>query len=107
MQSTRTTTETNQQRLRQGEHFILSEVSILVLIVEVEEPFDVLHEIIEHDAIHARDNILQMKSVHTPRATLGLTDLERESASERDIPEEKETVDELVVCKFTVYSLLL
>lgn len=48
-----------------------------------------------------------MKSVHTPRATLELTDLERESASERDIPEEKETVDELVVCNFTVYSLLL
>ncbi len=53
MRSTRTTTETNQQRLRQGEHFILREVSILVLIVEVEEPFDVFHEIIEHDAIHA------------------------------------------------------
>lgn len=42
---------THQERLGQGQNLILGQVSILVLVVEVEEPLDVLHEVIEHNAV--------------------------------------------------------
>ena len=42
---------TDQECLRKGEDFASCEVAVLVIVMKVEEPFDVLHEVIEHNAI--------------------------------------------------------
>jgi hypothetical protein len=42
---------TYQERLRQRQNFVLSKVTVFVLVVQVEEPFNVLHQVIEHDTI--------------------------------------------------------
>lgn len=44
---------THQKGLGKGQHFVLGQITVFVLVVEVEEPFNVLHEIIEHDTVQA------------------------------------------------------
>jgi hypothetical protein len=50
---------THQEGLGQCQHFILGQIPVLILVVEVEEPFDILHQVIEHDAIQTRYEILR------------------------------------------------
>ena len=48
-----------QEGFRQSEHFVLRQVAVLVLVVQIEEPLDILHEIVEHHAVQAGDQVLQ------------------------------------------------
>lgn len=42
---------THQKCFRQCEHFIFGEEAILVLVVQVKEPFYILHEVIKHHSV--------------------------------------------------------
>ena len=41
------------------ENLILGEKSILIFVVQVEEPFNVLHEVVEHHPVETRHQVLR------------------------------------------------
>jgi hypothetical protein len=51
-----------QKRFACSQDFVLREIPILVLVMKVKEPFNVLHQIVEHDAVQARDQVLRLRS---------------------------------------------
>lgn len=50
---------THQEGLGQCQHFILGQIPVLILVVEVEKPFNVFHQIIKHDAVQTGYEILR------------------------------------------------
>ena len=44
---------THQKGLGEGQYLVLGQIPIFVLVVKIEEPFNVLHEVVEHDTIQA------------------------------------------------------
>lgn len=49
---------TYEKRLGQGEDLVFRQESVLVLVMEIKEPLDVFHEIVEHNTIQSRHEIL-------------------------------------------------
>lgn len=47
-----------QKRFRERQDLILGKESVLILVMKIEEPLDVLHEVIEHDTIQPGYKIL-------------------------------------------------
>ena len=45
----------HQERFGQCQNFVLRQISIFVLVVQVKEPFYVVHQIVKHHAIQSRN----------------------------------------------------
>ncbi len=47
-----------QKRFRECQNLILGKESVLILVMKIEEPLDVLHQVVEHDTIQPGYKIL-------------------------------------------------
>jgi hypothetical protein len=86
-----------EHRLRKGKDFVLGQEAVFVLVMDVEEPLDVIHEVVEHYPIQARNNILDVgQSPPLNFEALKATYLEGKGSPVRDIPESKQPIDKLM-----------
>ena len=76
--------------------------------MEIEKPFDIFHKIIEHHPVKTRNKVLFKKSSEWGYQTRksGVTYLEWEGTPVRSIPEEKQSIYQLVLSDFPVDALL-
>ena len=45
--------DTYKHRLREGEDLIFGQESVLILVMDIKEPFDVIHQVIKHHPIQS------------------------------------------------------
>ena len=74
--------------------------------MEIKEPFYVFHEIVEHDTIKTGYQILHRFDLAIREGNRDEMYLERQRSPKACIPKEEKSIYELVLCNFTLNSLL-
>ena len=44
---------THEHGFREGENLILGQEAVLIFVVDVEEPFDIIHQVVEHHTVQS------------------------------------------------------
>jgi hypothetical protein len=96
-----------EHRLGKGKDFVLGQEAVLILVMDVEEPLDVVHEVVEHYPIQARNNILDAgQSPPLDFEKFEAAYLEGKRSPVRDIPEGKQPIDKLMFDCRSIHSRL-